>query len=289
MVGVLILDPVPAGSAAALSALQAAAREAGYLVSFVGTPPAGRRGLLGAVGRLRNLAAEGVLILAPGGGAIEVLTEIAGELPAVAVGAGPQDVISSVAIDHYTGAAAATRHLLELGHRTVFHVAGPPDRHDSRLRLAGWRDALLAAGVQVPPPLLGDLTPASGYRLGRRLALDPDVSAIFASGDQMALGVLHALHERERRIPDEVSVVGFDGLPAGEFFTPPLTTIRQDFAALGRCGFELLRREIEDGPQAKVHRTIPTELILRASTTTASHRIAPSRVPALSASGRPAP
>ena len=165
----------------------------------------------------------------------------------MAIDAGPQAGVSTVTVDHYAGAAAATRHLLGLGHNTVYHLAGPPGRHDSRRRLAGWRETLQAGGAEVPRPLIGDGTPARGYELGRRLGLRADVTAIFAAGDQMALGVLRALHELERRVPEEVSVVGFDGVPQGEFFTPPLTTVRQNFTELGRRGFELLRREIELG------------------------------------------
>ena len=95
----------------------------------------------------------------------------------------------------------------------------------------------------------------------------------------MALGVLRALHELDRRIPEEVSVVGFDGVPQGEFFTPPLTTVRQNFAEIGRCSFELLRIEIELGRQVKINHTIPTELVLRASTMPAIRTAASPVVP----------
>lgn len=176
--------------------------------------------------------------------------------------------------DHYGGAAAATRHLLALGNRTVFHVSGPPGHHDSSLRLAGWRDALRAAGAEVPRPLIGDWSPACGYQLECQLALRADVTAIFVAGDQMALGVLRALHELERRVPEEVSVVGFDCIPQGEFFTPPLTTVRQNFTEMGRRSFELLRDEIELGLQARLHHTTATELIVRASTMPAARLLA---------------
>jgi DNA-binding LacI/PurR family transcriptional regulator len=283
-IGVLILDPASFATAPVLSAIQAAARAAGYLVSIVNVPLADSRSAVAAVRRLRDLAAEGILLIAPGG-AIEAVIEVAGDIPVVAIGAGPRAGVSTVTVDHYGGAASATRHLLGLGNRTVFHVSGPPGQHDSSLRLAGWRDTLVAAGAEVPLPLIGDWSPARGYALGCRLGLRADVTAIFVAGDQMALGVLRALHELERRVPEEVSVVGFDCIPHGEFFTPPLTTVRQDFTEMGRRSFELLSREIELGRQAKIHHTIPTELILRASTATADRRVASSVVPAFSGSG----
>jgi DNA-binding LacI/PurR family transcriptional regulator len=210
---------------------------------------------------------------------VPALIEAAGGIPVVGIATGPHDGLTTVTVDHYGGATAATRHLLGLGNRTVFHVSGPWGQHDSSLRLAGWRDALLAAGAEVPPPVVGDWSPACGYRLGCRLGLRAEVTAIFVAGDQMALGVLRALHELERRVPDEVGVVGFDCLPDGEFFTPPLTTVRQGFAEVGWRGFELLRHEIERGWHATIHHTIPSELIVRASTATAARDVTSSVVP----------
>jgi DNA-binding LacI/PurR family transcriptional regulator len=102
--------------------------------------------------------------------------------------------------------------------------------------LAGWRDTLLAAGAEVPAAMIGDGSPADGYELGRRLGSRRDVTAVFVGSDQMALGVLHALSEARRRVPEEVSVVGFGDMPEAEFFHPPLTTVRQDLAELGRRG-----------------------------------------------------
>ena len=80
----------------------------------------------------------------------------------------------------------------------------------------------------------------SGYELGQQLAADPDVTAIFVANDQMALGLLRALHERGRAVPGEVSIVGFDDIPEAAYFTPPLTTVRQDFNEMGRRGLHLL-------------------------------------------------
>ncbi len=262
-----------------LSAIQAAARDADYLVSIADVPAADNRSVLVAAAGLRDLEAEGLLLLGPQRDAMAAVIELAGEIPVVAIATGPHDEVSTVTVDHYGGAVAATRHLLGLGNRTVFHVAGPLGQRDATLRVAGWRDALLAAGAEVPPPLIGDRSPASGYQLGCRLGVRPDVTAIFVAGDQMALGVLLALHELERRVPEEVGVVGFDCLPQGEFFTPPLTTVRQNFTELGRRSFTLLRDEIELGRVAAVHHTIPTELILRASTLTATRGAASSVVP----------
>jgi DNA-binding LacI/PurR family transcriptional regulator len=267
---VLSLDPTPHGRVSALSGVQRATHGSDYAVSIISVPALTQSSLLMAVERLRRAAVEGILVVAPEHAAINALAEISGEIPLVAVAAAPHEALSVVAADDYSGAAAATRHLLELGHRTVFHVAGPADRQNAGRRLAGWLHALLAAGAEVPSPLVGDWSPDLGYELGCRLRARSDVTAIFVANDQMASGVLHALFEAGRRVPQDVSVVGFDGIPEGEFFNPPLTTVQPDYTEIGRRSLHLLRSEIEAGRRAKIHEIIPAELMLRASTATAA-------------------
>lgn len=265
-IGVLSLDPSPYGKANLLSGIQDVTRESDYCVSILSPAAPRPESVLGALARMRRMAVEGVLVLAPQRAAIEWLAGAPGELPLLVLGSPCQDLLSAVTSDHYAAAATATSHLLELGHQSVFHIAGPLDGSEPGSRLAGWRDTLRAAGAEVPDAMIGDGTAEGGYELGRRLAPRSDVTAIFAASDQMALGVLRALFEAGRRVPDEVSVVGFGGAPEGEFFNPPLTTIRQNFTEMGRRGAELLQAEIEARRLARVQETIPAELILRAST-----------------------
>jgi DNA-binding LacI/PurR family transcriptional regulator len=148
----------------------------------------------------------------------------------------------------------------------VHHLAGPADSFAAERRVAAWREVLTEAGRPVPPPARGDWSSASGYRAGLLLADDPECTAVFASNDQMALGLLRALHERGRRVPEDVSVVGFDDIPEAGHFVPPLTTVHQDFAEVGRrCVAGVLRQIQQDGDQ---HGTtlVPTHLVERAST-----------------------
>jgi DNA-binding LacI/PurR family transcriptional regulator len=168
--------------------------------------------------------------------------------------------------DQHGGARLATEHLLDLGHETVRHIGGPSNAFSATSRAAGWREALLARGVTPPSVLVGDWTADSGHRLGAVLAADPQVTAVFAANDQMALGVMRALHEAGRRIPAEVSVVGFDDTEDSDSYWPPLTTVHQDFAEVGRRCVDSLLREIdhEDG-QLRQH-IVPTSLVVREST-----------------------
>ncbi|MBV9915610.1 MAG: LacI family DNA-binding transcriptional regulator [Solirubrobacterales bacterium] len=264
--GVVSFDTTLYGPASTLFGIERAAHAAGYFVIVASLEALDRDSVCDAVERLRLHGVDGILMIAPLQEAVDALRELPSDLPMVAVEAGAADSMPVAAVDQHAGAVAATRHLLELGHVTVWHVAGPPDWLEARQRLAGWRDALVEGDAFAPPPLTGDWSASSGYSLGRALSRDRDVSAVFVANDQMALGVLRALHEAGRRIPRDVSVVGFDDIPEAQFFTPPLTTIRQDFGELGRRGVRLLLRAMAAGAQWVQEPPVVPELIVRSST-----------------------
>jgi DNA-binding LacI/PurR family transcriptional regulator len=264
--GVLSFDTTLYGPASTLFAIERAAHEAGYFVSIASlrAPDAGslRRG----VDRLLEQGVEGVLVIAPQEAAARGLLELPPDVPVVATEAAPPGAVPLVAVDQRDGARLATEHLLELGHETVWHVAGPDGWLEAADRVLGWRGALEAAGAPVPPPLTGDWSARSGYAAGRGLA---EATAVFAANDQMALGVLRALHELGRRVPEEISVVGFDDIPEAAYFSPPLTTVRQRFDEIGRRALRLLLARIEDGA-GRTGETVRPELVIRASTAAAT-------------------
>jgi DNA-binding LacI/PurR family transcriptional regulator len=264
--GVVSFDTTLYGPASTLFGIEQAAHEAGYFIMIASVRALDRPSVLEAIDRLLLQGVDGVLVIAPQEGGARALMQAPAGVPLVAVEGGPADVVPVAAVDQFAGAAAATRHLLDLGHRTVWHIAGPSDWLEAQRRVAGWRATLQAAGATVPAPLSGDWSPRAGYDLARSLAADPDVTAIFVANDQMALGVLRALHEAGRAIPSDVSVVGFDDVPEAAFFTPPLTTVRQDFLEMGRRSLHLLLETMHtvDGPPP--HFEVTPELIVRAST-----------------------
>ena len=133
----------------------------------------------------------------------------------VAVEGGPIAGIPAVAVDQRAGATAATRHLLELGHRTVWHVSGPTGWVEARQRERAWRETLIAAGAPPPDVLTGDWSAHSGYELGHRLAAESDATAVFVGNDQMALGLLRALHEAGLRDPSRRERGGLRRHPGG--------------------------------------------------------------------------
>jgi DNA-binding LacI/PurR family transcriptional regulator len=200
------------------------------------------------------------------------LRELPSDTPLVAVGAGGDVPFPAVAVDHRAGAERAVRHLLSLGHETVVHLAGPADWVDASGRVDGWRAALEAAGREVPEMPAGDWSARSGYEHGRQIAADREVTAVFAANDAMALGLLRALREAGRDVPGEVSVVGFDDVPEAAYFPPPLTTVRQNFAEVGRRAFDLLIERIGAAraaePRTGTRRVVEPELVVRESTGT---------------------
>jgi DNA-binding LacI/PurR family transcriptional regulator len=264
--GVVSFDTVLHGPASTLFGIECAAHEAGYFITIASLRALDRPSVLEAVERLRLQGVDGILVIAPQESAARALVQVPAGLPLVAVEAGPADAVPLASVDQFAGAAAATRHLLELGHANVWHVAGPSDWLEAQQRIAGWRATLQEAGVTPPAPLDGDWSASSGYALGHRLAERADVTAIFVANDQMALGVLRALHEAGRAIPGDVSVVGFDDIPEAPFFTPPLTTVRQDFDEMGRRGLLLLLDTMESAQWPPPNRVVEPELVVRAST-----------------------
>jgi DNA-binding LacI/PurR family transcriptional regulator len=262
--GVISCDTDLFGPASMLYGIEQAAAGS-YFVSIASLPAIDHGAALDAVERLLGAGVEGVIVIAPSTSAVAALGGMPPEVPLVAVGCGTSAPLASVAVDNIAGARSATEYLLTLGHRSVHFVGGPQTSLDGRERTIGWQQALAAAGLAPPPVLIGDWSSRSGYELGRQLAARPDVTAVFCANDQMALGVLRAMAELGRPVPGEVSVVGFDDLPEAGYFNPPLTTVRQDFAELGRRALRLLVEKIAgataDGPQ----RPVGTELIVRAS------------------------
>ncbi|HUB42033.1 MAG TPA: LacI family DNA-binding transcriptional regulator [Streptosporangiaceae bacterium] len=264
MLGVISFDTTLYGPATMLYGIQRAAHP-GYTVTVASLPGYGRKSLPEAVERFLGQGVDGIIVIAPEDSAVDALTELVADTPLVAVGCGTRAPLPSVAIDNLAGAAQATRHLLDLGHETVHHVAGPESWLDAQDRAAGWRQALVAADAPEPELMRGDWSARSGYEIGHRLAAMPHVTAVLCSNDSMALGVLRALAERGRQVPADVSVVGFDDVPEAAFCLPPLTTVRQDLGELGRRALHLLMDRISGEPAGAPRVPIAPELIVRAS------------------------
>jgi DNA-binding LacI/PurR family transcriptional regulator len=266
ILGVVSFDTTLYGASSTLFGISHAARDAGFFVSLASLRIVNRKSLQDAFDMLRNQEPEGIIVISPQRPLANDLVTFAGDVPIVAVHAVPSDGLPMVTVDHRGGARRATQHLLDLGHDTVWHVSGSPHWFDASAREDGWRDALEAAGRPVPEVVVGDWSTESGYRAGLELAKNPDVTSIFVANDQMALGVLGALHKKRLRVPEDISVVGFDDIPQAAHYAPPLTTVRQDYELIVRRSMELMLAQFSGEDWPAINSPISTDLILREST-----------------------
>ncbi|HEY0217073.1 MAG TPA: LacI family DNA-binding transcriptional regulator, partial [Cellulomonas sp.] len=242
--GVVTTASAHHGPTSTLLGLESAAREVGYYVSVAAIDQVDARTMSAALDHFLDQAVEGIVIIAPQVDVAEAVAAFDAPVPVVTISSGEALPVASpggivaVGVDQRAGAREVVRHLVDLGHREVLHLAGPQDWFDARERLAGWHEAGTAAGIEVPDPVRVDWSAESGYREGLRMVDAGLPSAVFAANDQLALGMLRAFWERGVRVPQDVSVVGFDDEAGAAYFVPPLTTVRQDFPALGRSAID---------------------------------------------------
>ncbi|MGW1675105.1 LacI family DNA-binding transcriptional regulator [Streptomyces sp. NPDC002324] len=266
-IGVVALATAGYGTASLLVGIEQAVRDAGYALRVVNTPDGDPRSIAGALESLLEQGVDGIVVSVP---IVEGEVPLGVDVPVLFIGAPPAFTAArtlTVGVGAHQLARAATEHLLDLGHATVHHLAGPRRWYATKDRIEGWREALAGRGAHEPPVLNGDWSAASGYAAGLGLASDRSVTAVFAAGDEMAIGLIHGLRESGRRVPEDVSVVGFDGNPVFAYVSPPLTTARQPFEAASSEGIRLLLHAIEN-PDTELppENDPPVELIVRGST-----------------------
>jgi len=275
-IGVISFDTTLFGPASTLFGVEQAAHQAGYYVSVASDKTVSRATVMDGIERLAAQSVEGFIVIAPQREAFAAVAEVPRDMPVVVVEGPSASWAPVVSVDQVKGGRIVTEHLLAQGASTVWHIGGPVDWLEAEGREVGWRAVLTEAGIEPPPVLRGDWTAGSGYAAGQRLArqrLDGPrrarggaVDAVFVGNDQMALGLLRAFHESGVRVPGDVLVAGFDDVPEAAFFTPPLTTVRQDFAAVGRLYIELLLRRIDGDTSPGLRSVVEPELIVRQST-----------------------
>lgn len=262
-IGVLIDGAAHYGPNTALRGFEEAARAEGYSVDAISVAETGDPAA--SVGQLLLQGAEALCVIAPRIPSLESVQAVMRDLPVLVVTAGSVPDRLTAAVDQRAGARLVVDHLLELGHREILHLAGPRDWLDALARLEAWRQRLTEAGLAFREPVVGDWTADFGYEYGLRSSEIDHATAVFAANDQMALGVLHGLHDRGIRVPEDISVVGFDDIPESRHFLPPLTTVRQDFHALGALSVTQLIAALRGvaGHQADL---MAPELVVREST-----------------------
>ncbi|GGL08365.1 transcriptional regulator [Deinococcus radiotolerans] len=255
------------GPAQMMVNIEQAARSRGYSVTLASIPELREVEIERAIMELRRQNVDGMILITNLLGVdITRIQRLCGTVPFVLVDLPDSGTAAGATIDQEAGARLAAEHLIALGHERIALLLGPQRWHDARLRLDGWHSALKRANLSPVATLEGDWSAASGFGLTQELlAGRVPFTALLVSNDQMALGALWALHERGISVPDDVSIVGFDDIPESRFFHPPLTTVRQDFAALGALSLAALVKAIEEPDVPATPAVIQPELIVRAS------------------------
>ncbi|MCC7207654.1 MAG: substrate-binding domain-containing protein, partial [Anaerolineae bacterium] len=199
------------------------------------------------------------------------LQALCGNSPIVQIGAQPGLDAPSVIVDQRLGTRLLVEHLIALGHRRFVEIRGPQPWYDAQARHDSLLTALTNAGAVLRLSVEGDWSPGSGYEAARALLKwrdsHPDgFTALVVANDQMAMGAMRAFEESGLRVPQDVSVVGFDDIPEAAFTSPPLTTVRQEFDQMGRQGVEYLIEIIANPALPRSQRLIAPHLVRREST-----------------------
>lgn len=269
VIAVIAGDTSRYGYAATIRGVEEAARAEGFTVMITVVESAESDEIDRAISATLTQPLAGVVVLKFDPPGVAALHRIPKDLPVVALSGVRETDFAQAVIDETRAAEELTEYLLQLGHATVHHVRVPPSRKEDG-RTTGWRRALRKAGIPIPSTYDATWEPASGLAIGHQLAEDRSVTAVFCGNDEIAMGVIRGLTERGLHVPADVSVVGFDNHPLAELWSPPLTTAYQDFAGMGRRGFELLRQEIEGKPQKRYSSERPG-IIVRESAGPASY------------------
>jgi len=264
-IGLITTAPTMFGPASIAMAIERAARAQGYSLTMVTALTDGEADISVALDELVWHGVDGLVVIAPQALTWPLIQSRLGAMPSLTLQwqGGPAN---TVALDQREGAVIATRHLIELGHERILHLAGPPGWAEVEQRVDGYRAAMAEAGIEPLPIVHGDWTADSGYAVATEVLPVRDFTAVFVSNDQMAIGLLHAAHELGVGVPADLSVVGFDDFPEARHATPPLTTVRQEFGALGDAAITRLVSIIEGRPVGDGSVSDQTTLQVRGST-----------------------
>lgn len=256
------------GPAQMLSNITQYARSRGYRVSPTAVQQLSREDVRAALDDLHEHLIDGLIMIAPiVSDFLAEIKEMVGRIPFIQIDTKPQPGVASVGIEQVYGTQLAINHLIELGHRKIAEISGPLNWYDAIMRHQSWESTMSRHKLPYHMTVEGHWTAESGYHGVQSLLNDgADFTALVVGNDQMALGAIAALNERGLKVPDDVSVVGFDDIPESAYYLPALTTIHQDFTALGEQSIEFLISLIRN-PEMPIHqRVLYPELIVRSST-----------------------
>jgi DNA-binding LacI/PurR family transcriptional regulator len=267
-IGALVYEIVEVGPNKIMQGASDAAREAGYLLDIVTLDPTSDLAIQQAVSLINQQMLAGILVFAPTDRVLAAVRHARFAIPVFVETDAPAGTGAPTLNEQ--GVGLLVDHLVELGHRRFFHIAGPADWLAARNRESAFEAGMRRHGVHSVATVRGNWTSQSGYAAGMSMPLDQGITAVVAANDQQALGAIAALSERSVRVPEDVSVVGFDDIPEARFFRPALTTVSVDFDRQGRAAFDRLLEMIRGDAAVADHPAARPQLFLRASSAPAA-------------------
>lgn len=268
LIAVLSSNTTLFGSATSIQGIEDEARSRGHSVMISKLDDPDSASLSKTVNAVLDVNPSGVVVLRYDEIAEKALALLPPCVPVVVIGGPPSEDFDQVSLCEKDGGEALTDYLLALGHETIHHIQ-VPTRTDGTSRSDGWVSSLKNHGRIAPEPLQCGWEAASARLCGHDLAKNPEITAVFAGNDELAMGVIRGLEEAGRAVPEDVSVVGFDDHPLSDIWNPALTTYRQDFVRAGRAAVELLLERIDaersHSPLPARRVDVPGELIVRDS------------------------
>ncbi|MBZ0295313.1 MAG: LacI family transcriptional regulator [Anaerolineae bacterium] len=246
--------------------IEQAAKSADYDLIFANINPENDEDVTTTIENIERWSIDGLLLIAPvDSNRYEKLVKQFQPLPLVQIDITPGADVPSVIINQRQGSYEITSYLCQCGHKRICEIRGPMNWYGAVARHEGFLKALHACEIEPAGIADGDWTPESGYNCARQLLSQYQFTGLVVANDQMALGAMRAIHEAGLCIPDDISVVGFDDIPESNYFSPPLTTVRQDFSELGRQGVAHLLTIIENPEQHVGQHVLAPTLIIRSS------------------------
>jgi len=263
-IGAIVYEFLEVGPSRMVKGASDGAKDAGYVLDILSLGARDSHSVEESLSIINPHDLAGLLVIAPSDPVMELIEKVGFTLPVHIESESLPESAPSQQAPNQRVAIEMVEHLVALGHRRFFHVSGPQEWAVARTRAnAYWRGVEDAGGVSVGS-IAGDWTPASGYAAGMAMPLDEGITAVVAGNDQMALGVLAALADRGVRVPEQLSVVGFDDIPEAAYFRPALTTVHRDFEGQGRVAVETLISRLNEG-RTPVSELVESQLVIRDS------------------------
>lgn len=265
-IGVVSCGGTQYGPSQMVYGIELAARDAGYHVIITSITELTRDQISEAIHHLMNQQVEGIILITPLIVQLGDIKDLLPNVPYVLIDAPWGIDLPTVMIDQVSGARKITRHVLDRGHKQVAFLSGPLHWSDARGRLEGFQQEMQQDGLDPSQVIEADWSAEGGFVAAQKLLKQKDkFTALVAANDQMALGAIRAFKDAGLKVPEDISVVGFDDIPEAAYFDPPLTTIRQNFSLLGKRGVNHLIERLHEPNTDISQSVIQTQLVQRQS------------------------